>query len=310
MPYVSLAELAAVAAERGLTIGAVVREDEAAATETPEAELNARMARNLQVMREAVARGRAGLRSRSGLTGGDARKMAEAGAAAGEPGTSTSRPRLVGGEPLDTAIALALAVSEVNAAMGRIVAAPTAGSAGVIPAVILTVGERVGATDEQLIDALFTAGGVGQVIAAKATLSGAEGGCQAECGSAGAMAAAAAVQLAGGTPGQCLDAAAIALKGSLGLVCDPVAGLVEVPCIKRNGLSAAVALAAADMALAGIRSVIPADEVIAAMGEVGRALPASLRETSQGGLAATPTGKRLAARLFGGTPGADGTRQG
>ncbi len=289
MPYTNLAELASAAAARGLTIGAVVREGEAAETETPEPEINARMARNLEVMREAAARGLAGIRSRSGLTGTDAKKMAEAG-----PG--------VAGELLDTAIARALAVSEVNAAMGRIVAAPTAGSAGVLPAVILTVGERVGATDEQLIEALFTAGGVGQVIAAKATLAGAEGGCQAECGSAAAMAAAAAVQLAGGTPEQCVDAAAIALKGSLGLVCDPVAGLVEVPCIKRNGLSAAAALAAADMALAGIRSVIPADEVIVAMGEVGRALPASLRETSQGGLATTPTGKRLASRFLSSAP--------
>ncbi|MHB9112928.1 MAG: L-serine ammonia-lyase, iron-sulfur-dependent, subunit alpha [Thermoleophilia bacterium] len=288
MPHTSLAELAAVAAERGLTIGAIAREGEAAETETPETELNARMARNLQVMREATARGLAGVSTRSGLAGGDAQKMV--------------RARGVAGEPLDTAIARALAVSEVNAAMGRIVAAPTAGSAGVLPAVILTVGERVGASDEQLVEALFTAGGVGQVIAAKATLAGAEGGCQAECGSAAAMAAAAAVQLAGGTPGQCVDAVAIALKGSLGLVCDPVAGLVEVPCIKRNGLSAAAAVGAADMALAGIRSVIPADEVIVAMGEVGRAIPASLRETSQGGLATTPTGKRLAARFLAGPP--------
>ncbi|MHB8927626.1 MAG: L-serine ammonia-lyase, iron-sulfur-dependent, subunit alpha [Bacillota bacterium] len=287
MPFRTLAELAAVAAERGLTVGAIVRETEARETETSEAELNARMARNLEVMREAAARGQAGIKSRSGLTGGDARKMVEAGAT-----------RLVAGEQLGTAIVRAIAVSEVNAAMGRIVAAPTAGSAGVLPGVLLTVAERVGAGDEQLVEALFTAAGVGQVIAAKATLSGAEGGCQAECGSAAAMAAAAAVQLAGGSPAQCVDAAAIALKGSLGLVCDPVAGLVEVPCVKRNGLSAATALAAADMALAGIRSVIPADEVIVAMGEVGRVLPAALRETSQGGLAATPTGKRLAAEFL------------
>ncbi|MHB0887069.1 MAG: L-serine ammonia-lyase, iron-sulfur-dependent, subunit alpha, partial [Bacillota bacterium] len=288
MSHTSLAELAAAAAERGVTIGAIVREGEAAETDTPETELNALMARNLKVMREATARGLAGISTRSGLAGGDAKRMVQA--------------HGVAGEPFDTAVARALAVSEVNAAMGRIVAAPTAGSAGVLPAVILTVGERVGAADEQLVEALFTAGGVGQVIAAKATLAGAEGGCQAECGSAAAMAAAAAVQLAGGTPEQCIDAAAIALKGSLGLVCDPVAGLVEVPCIKRNGLSAAAALAAADMALAGIKSVIPADEVIAAMGEVGRALPASLRETSQGGLAATPTGKRLASRFLAGPP--------
>jgi L-serine dehydratase len=166
-----------------------------------------------------------------------------------------------------------------------------------MPGVLLAVAEELGAGEAELIDALFCAGGVGETIAGVATLAGAEGGCQAECGSAAAMAAAAAVQLAGGTPEQCAAAVAIALKGMLGLVCDPVAGLVEVPCIKRNALAATNALAAADMALAGVQSVIPADEVIAAMGTVGRAMPTSLRETSQGGLAVTPTGKKLAAQF-------------
>ena len=162
---------------------------------------------------------------------------------------------------------------------------------------LFSVGEIRGAGDAELVDALFAAGGVGAVIARSSTLAGAAGGCQAECGAAAAMAAAAAVQIAAGTPEQCADAVALAFKGLLGLVCDPVAGLVEVPCIKRNATSVAVALAAADMALAGIRSVIPADEVIWAMGAIGRELPASLRETALGGLAATPTGKRIASEI-------------
>jgi len=204
---------------------------------------------------------------------------------------------LIGGEPLASAIAYALAVAEVNASMGRIVAAPTAGSCGVLPGVLFSVGEIRGADDSELVDALFAAGGVGAVIARSSTLAGAAGGCQAECGAAAAMAAAAAVQIAGGAPEQCANGVALAFKGLLGLVCDPVAGLVEVPCIKRNATSVAVALAAADMALAGIRSVIPADEVIQAMGAIGRELPASLRETALGGLAATPTGKRIASEM-------------
>jgi L-serine dehydratase len=267
-----------------VTIGAVVREHEVKSGEVAEGELLARMAINLQVMRKAVARGLSGIKSRSGLTGGDARRVDEA----------RRDGRLIVGDPLDSAIVKALAVSEVNAAMGRIVAAPTAGSCGVLPGVLLSVAEKTGADDAALVDALFAAGGVGQVIAGSASLAGAEGGCQAECGSAAAMAAAGATQMSGGTPAQCMHAAAIALKGLMGLVCDPVAGLVEVPCVKRNALAAAIALAAMEMALAGVESVIPADEVVGAMGAVGRALPASLRETSQGGLAVTPTGCRLA----------------
>ncbi|MGE5560377.1 MAG: L-serine ammonia-lyase, iron-sulfur-dependent, subunit alpha [Chloroflexota bacterium] len=286
----TLSELVKTAEERGISIGTLAREREAAESGNDCDALTSQMARNLQVMREAAACGLRGVESRSGLTGGDARRVAEA----------RTGKRLIAGEPLDAAIARALAVSEVNAAMGRIVAAPTAGSCGVLPGVLLSVAERVGAGEAALVDALFTAGAVGAVIARSATLAGAEGGCQAECGSAAAMAAAAAVQLAGGSPAECAEAVAISMKGMLGLVCDPVAGLVEVPCIKRNALAAANAIAAADMALAGVKSVIPADEVIAAMGAVGRALPASLRETSQGGLAVTPTGRRLARQFAAG----------
>lgn len=296
--YTSIAELTDAAVSRALTMGAAVREQEALDLDQSQDVVICRMRERLAVMRDSVGRGLAGVRSRSGLTGGDARRMAEARTRiASGHATASGAPMLIGGEPLTSAIAYALAVAEVNAGMGRIVAAPTAGSCGVLPGVLFSVGEIRGAGDAELVDALFAAGGVGAVIARSSTLAGAAGGCQAECGAAAAMAAAAAVQIAAGTPEQCADAVALAFKGLLGLVCDPVAGLVEVPCIKRNATSVAVALAAADMALAGIRSVIPADEVIWAMGAIGRELPASLRETALGGLAATPTGKRIASEI-------------
>ena len=304
--YTSIAELTDAAMSRSLTIGAAVREQEALDSGQSQDAINSKMQERLAVMRDSVGRGLAGVRSRSGLTGGDARRMAEARTrtrtltrirTADADGTADGAPMLIGGEPLVSAIAYALAVAEVNAGMGRIVAAPTAGSCGVLPGVLFSVGETRGAGDSELVDALFAAGGVGAVIARSSTLAGAAGGCQAECGAAAAMAAAAAVQIAGGAPEQCANAVALAFKGLLGLVCDPVAGLVEVPCIKRNATSVAVALAAADMALAGIRSVIPADEVIQAMRAIGRGLPASLRETALGGLAVTPTGKRIASEI-------------
>ena len=190
-------------------------------------------------------------------------------------------------------------MSEVNACMGRIVAAPTAGSCGILPAVLFALDEQYSFGDEALLKALFAASGVGAVIAKRATLSGAEGGCQAECGSASAMAAAAGAELLGGTPNMCVDACAMALKNTLGLVCDPVGGLVEVPCVKRNVMGAVNALSSMNLALAGIKSVIPADEVIDAMGSIGAQISPSLRETSEGGLAATPTGKELADALKG-----------
>lgn len=287
MIAMSLEELASAASSLDVSIGGLAREWEWQETGEPLEDLDAKMAERLAVMRTAVARGLRGERSRSGLTGGDALRMNQAKSAGG----------LIGGEPLNTAITYALAVGEVNACMGRIVAAPTAGSCGIIPGVLLSVAEYRGFCDEQLVEALFTAGAIGTVIARKSTLSGAAGGCQAECGSAAAMAAAAAAQLGGGSPEQCIQAVAIAFKGLLGLACDPVAGLVEVPCIKRNATSVAIALAAASMSLAGIRSVVPPDEVVDAMGAIGRELPVSLKETAMGGLAATATGKRIAAGL-------------
>lgn len=272
------------AEKKNLKIGQVVILDQSEQLEQTEAELRRRMAENLQVMRDSVKIGLAGERkSLSGMVGGDAAKV-EARRARGES--------LVG-DTVNKAIARALAVSEVNASMGKIVAAPTAGSSGVLPAVLLTVEEVYQATEDDVITALFTAAGLGVVIADRANVSGAEGGCQAEIGSATAMAAAAAVELAGGTPRAGAHAAAIALKSMLGLVCDPVAGLVEVPCVKRNATGATLALAAAEMALAGVKSAIPLDEVIDTMEAVGRQMPCALRETAQGGLAITPTGRKV-----------------
>jgi L-serine dehydratase len=192
----------------------------------------------------------------------------------------------------------ALSCTEVNAAMGRIVAAPTAGSCGILPAVIITAAEALGADEDKMIEGLFTASGVGQIIAKNATLSGAEGGCQAECGSASAMAAAAVVEMAGGTPQMAFDAAAIALQNVLGLVCDPIAGLVEVPCSNRNASGAVNALICADLVLSGANSVIPFDEVVQAMYRIGKLMPESLRETAIGGLAATPTAVKLSKQLL------------
>lgn len=244
-------------------------------------DLRAAMDAELRVMEEAVASGLAQTdRSRSGLTGGDASRVA-------------GGPALLG-EAFRDALADALAVGEMNARMGRIVAAPTAGASGVLPAVLLALGRALNAPREALVDALFTAGAIGAVIAARATLSGAAGGCQAEIGAAAAMAAAAGTELCGGGPEACGHAAAIALQAQLGLVCDPVGGLVELPCVMRNATGAAIALSAVELALAGVRFPIPFDEVVVAMGQVGRSLPPSLRETALGGLAATPAGRALA----------------
>ena len=197
-----------------------------------------------------------------------------------------------------TAARIAIAVSTYNAAMGRIVAAPTAGSCGILPGILLSYRDHFRCDDETLLSGLFAAAAVGSVTAARATLAGASGGCQAECGAAAAMGAAALVQMRGGSPDAVGHAVALAYKSILGLVCDPVGGLVESPCIKRNGMLVSLSALAADMALAGLRSLIPPDEVIDAMGQVGRALPESLRETAGGGLAVTPTARELVAKLL------------
>ncbi|MBU5230321.1 L-serine ammonia-lyase, iron-sulfur-dependent, subunit alpha [Intestinimonas butyriciproducens] len=225
-------------------------------------------------------------RSACNLTGGDARKV------------ETCAVSLAG-PVLTEIIATALKVGECNACMGRIVAAPTAGASGVLPAVLLPIRKKYDFSEEKMVKALYVSAGFGQVIATRASIAGAEGGCQAEIGSASAMAAAALVSLLGGTPEQMAAACATALQNLLGLVCDPVAGLVEVPCVKRNVIGAVNALTAAELALAGVENVIPCDEVIDAMRAVGDVMPTALRETGGGGLAATPTGRRIAEELLG-----------
>lgn len=226
-------------------------------------------------------------RSVSGLVGGDGLKMR----------LYARRGESIGGEFMDEVIVQAISMAESNACMRRIVAAPTAGSCGVVPAVLLPLCEREHYTQHELLEALYVASGIGAVIAYRASISGAAGGCQAEIGTVSAMAAGALVSLRGGTNEQIGHAVAMALKNLMGLVCDPVAGLVEVPCVKRNVIGAVNAISAADMALAGIESRIPVDEVIDAMGEVGRRMPVEFRETALGGLAATPTGKAVKERM-------------
>ena len=243
-----------------------------------------RMTALWQAMKAAVADYDPARRSASGLVGGAAARV-------------ESSPRPIVGGFVSQVIAAALKTGECNACMRRIVAAPTAGASGVLPAVLLPYQDKYRTPDGEMVEALYAAAGFGQVIAARASISGAEGGCQAEIGSASAMAAAALVSLHGGTPEQMAHACAMALKNLLGLVCDPVAGLVEVPCVKRNVAGAMNALACAEMALAGVESAIPCDEVIDAMRSVGALLPDSLRETGKGGLAATPTALRTAQRL-------------
>ncbi len=200
---------------------------------------------------------------------------------------------------MSKAIARALSVAGCNASMGKIVAAPTAGSCGILPGCLVSLYEDRGFDQKDIIMSMFTAGAIGMVVASRSSLAGAQGGCQAECGSAAAMAAAALTELMGGTPKECADACAIAISNQMGLVCDPVAGLVEIPCIKRNVSGLVIAFSSADMALAGVGPKIPADECLDAMREVGDALPATLKETAGGGLATTPTGRKLRAQVFG-----------
>lgn len=252
-------------------------------------EIISKMDLNLTVMEKAVERGLNGVKSRTGLTGGDAVLLQN----------YINSGKSLSGTLLLDAVSKAVATNEVNAAMGTVCATPTAGSAGVVPGTLFAVTKRLNPTRYEMIEYLFTAAAFGFVVANNASISGAAGGCQAEVGSAAGMAAAAIVEMAGGTPSQSAEAMAITLKNMLGLVCDPVAGLVEVPCVKRNAMGASNALTAADMALAGITSRIPCDEVISAMYAIGQTMPAALRETAEGGLAATPTGKKLEAEIFG-----------
>ena len=281
--YRALADAIRDATARGTTLAVVALELEAKDQARPVEEIRASLARALKIMREAVTRGEQGdLRSRSGLVGGDAAKL------------RTSTNEMFVGAPFRNILSRALAVQEVNAAMGVIVAAPTAGGAGVLPAVLTGLADARGIPDDRVVDALATAGLIGAVVAERASLSGAEGGCQAETGAGAAMAAGAAAEMLGGTPEQVGHAVSLAMQGTLGLVCDPLGGLVELPCVFRNATGSAIALAGVEMALAGITFAIPVDEVIDTMGEIGRNMDVRYRETAGGGLAATPTGRRLA----------------
>ncbi|WP_209454079.1 L-serine ammonia-lyase, iron-sulfur-dependent, subunit alpha [Thermoanaerobacterium butyriciformans] len=240
-----------------------------------------KMKANLDVMRKAIEKGlKDDIKSVGGFIGGDAKRLYD----------KIINNFTISGETVSKAVASAIAVSEVNASMGKIVAAPTAGSSGVIPGALITIARKFGKSDDELIRSLFTSSGIGIIIAKNSTLSGAEGGCQAEVGSASAMAAAALVELMGGSPDESLNAASFAIMNLLGLVCDPVAGLVEVPCVTRNAIGTANALICADLALSGMKSIIPFDDVISAMDSVGKMMPCALKETAEGGLANTTTG--------------------
>lgn len=292
--YNSIAYFRELAEKENKKISQLVFEEQAISMETSEENLYNEMKKNYDVMVESVRDGMVDmLRSTSGITGGDAKKFSE----------YIKKGNTITGNVLCEAIDYAIAVSEYNAAMGKIVASPTGGSCGILPAALLTVQKKGNLNEKDVIMSMFTAAGVGMVIANCASLSGAAGGCQAECGSASAMAAAAVVELWGGTPKMVENAVAIAIKNILGLVCDPVAGLVEVPCIKRNASGVANAFVAAELALAGINSVIPADEVIDAMKKVGDIMHPSLKETAKGGLADTPTAHRLYEEIFGSKDG-------
>ncbi|MEO7103787.1 MAG: L-serine ammonia-lyase, iron-sulfur-dependent, subunit alpha [Gemmatimonadaceae bacterium] len=281
--YKALAEAISDAEARGVSLSTVALDLESRDQGRTVESIRASLTRALVVMRGAVDAGVTGdMRSNSGLVGGDAAKLVN----------SNAGP--LAGTPFHDILIRALAVQEVNAAMGVIVAAPTAGGAGVLPAVLTGLASARGISDERVVDALATAGVIGAVIAERASLSGAEGGCQAETGAAAGMAAGAATEMLGGSPTQAGHATALAMQSTLGLVCDPLGGLVELPCVFRNATGSAIALAAIEMALAGIEFAIPVDEVIDVMGQIGREMDVRYRETAGGGLAATPTGRRLA----------------
>jgi len=281
--YRSLADAIRDAEQQGISLARLALETEAKDQGRTVEDIRAALRRALEIMRGAVERGMTGdLFSASGLVGGDAAKLR----------TGPAGP--LAGTPFRDVLARALAVQEVNAAMGVIVAAPTAGGAGVLPAVLTGLAQAGGLPDDAVVDALAVAGLIGAVIAERASLSGAEGGCQAETGSAAAMAAGAATEMLGGTPAQVGHATALAMQGTLGLVCDPLGGLVELPCVFRNATGSAIALTGIELAMAGVEFKIPVDEVIDVMGEIGSSMDVRYRETAGGGLAATPTGRRLA----------------
>lgn len=283
-------ELLKICKEQNITIGEFAIRQEMDESGMSFEEVYEKMLENLRVMEFSTAKGvNEKVISVSGLIGGDAFKL----------GKYLKSGKSVSGNVMVKAMGYALSCSEVNASMGKIVACPTAGACGILPAVMMTMKEEHGIEERDLVFGLFAAAGIGAIIAQNATISGAEGGCQAECGSAAAMASVAVVEMMGGTPDMCLNAGAIVFKNTLGLVCDPIGGLVEVPCAKRNAAGAVSAISVADMVLAGITSKIPFDDTVSAMYSIGKLMPEALRETGIGGLAGTKTGKRLKKEIFG-----------
>lgn len=284
MNFIDSKELLLLCEQHHMTISEVMIEREKTVFNIKEELVMKQMAHSYAIMKRAISKAlNEDLISMGGLIGGESKKIYH----------KSQAGRSVCGTMMSKAISYAVGVLEVNSAMGLIVAAPTAGSSGVIPGVLVALQENFGFSDEEMYRALFNAGAVGYIITRNATVSGAEGGCQAEIGSASAMAASAACELMGGTPSQCLDAASTALTNMLGLVCDPIAGLVEAPCQKRNAMGVSNALISAEMALCGIKHMIPFDETVVAMYKVGRSMPVELRETAMGGIAATPAACEL-----------------
>ena len=281
MDFKNARELLNICSENQLKISEVMMQRECEQGETTMDVIMGRMKRALEIMKESATTPiHKPEKSMGGLIGGEAKKLSE----------HHSEGKDICGSVLGRGIAYAMAVLEVNASMGLIVVAPTAGSSGIVPGLLLSLQQEYDISDERILDALFNAGALGYLAMRNATVAGAVGGCQAEVGVASAMAASAAVELMDGTPGQCLDAASTVLMNMLGLVCDPVGGLVEYPCQNRNAAGVANALIAAELALSGIPQLIPFDEMMNTMYSVGKKLPAELRETALGGCAATPTG--------------------
>ena len=280
MDFKKAAELLSLCKEYDKPISQIMMDRECEMTEKPLDEIRSRMAVSLQIMKDATKEAiNQPSQSMGGLIGGESRKLSDL----------QSSGKNIAGNLISKAIAYSMGVLEVNASMGLIVAAPTAGSSGVIPGVLLALQEEYDFTDDQIIDALFTCSAIGYLAMLNATVAGAVGGCQAEIGVAAAMAAAAVVELMGGTPDQCTDAASTVLMNMLGLVCDPVGGLVEYPCQNRNASGASNAIVAAEISLAGIHQLIPLDEMMDIMYTVGKKLPAELRETALGGCALSPS---------------------
>ena len=290
MSYNSIQELFNLAEERDVPLSQIVLETESVLTERSNEDIYNEMERRYEVMKSSA---------KNALF--ESRKTA-GGLIEGITKTHysyTLKGDTLSGDFINKVMSRAPSCSEVNASMGKICAAPTAGSCGIIPAVVISLEEALNLPKKDVLDALLSASGIGAVITKNATVAGAEGGCQAECGVAAAMAACAAVQMKGGTRRQCINAVSIALMNVMGLVCDPVAGLVQVPCAQRNASQAVNAIISADMALAGMESIIPVDQIIDAMYKVGKMLPMELKETAKGGIAHTPAGKEIFSKIFG-----------